>query len=310
MFERRGDLIKFLAVAETGKILAAADRLAITQPALSRAIARLEEQFGGQLFERIPSGMRLTELGTMAAELAGRILHEMEVADAKIDDAVAGRTGRLRITASPVWMETVLPAAIADFRASCPGVELKLRTAHLAEGVRRLEGGESDLHCGGIDAGEPLPPFLKRESFLKAAWGIVAHRQHPLHRGEVALADLADCPWVDYEGATPVAIANGKARPSVSTVLDELRERTGKRVRTVIAAGAVGLFLLGTGPYLSWLPLPFLKALPDAPLQPLPVDLGQHRHPTGLIWRRSAEGISSFRTMRKIVRDLSTHRVG
>ena len=52
VFDRRGDLVKFLAVAETGGILAAAERLAITQPALSRLIARLEAGLDGPLFER------------------------------------------------------------------------------------------------------------------------------------------------------------------------------------------------------------------------------------------------------------------
>ena len=70
MFEKRSDLIKFLTVVEAGKILAAADRLAITQPALSRVIAKLEDRFGGRLFERIPTGVRLTVLGTMVAGFA------------------------------------------------------------------------------------------------------------------------------------------------------------------------------------------------------------------------------------------------
>ena len=80
MFDRRADLIKFLTVAETGKILVAADKLAITQPALSRVIARLEEELDGPLFERIPSGVRLTSLGVVAADLARHILREMEAA--------------------------------------------------------------------------------------------------------------------------------------------------------------------------------------------------------------------------------------
>jgi DNA-binding transcriptional LysR family regulator len=310
MFERRSDLIKFLAVADTGKILAAADRLSITQPALSRVIARLEDQFGGQLFERIPTGMRLTELGAMAADLAGRILQEMEIAESKIGDAVSGRSGRLRISASPVWMQAVLPGAIADFREACPGVELKLRTASVGEGIRRLEEGDTDLHCGGIDAREPLPPFLKRESPLKVTWGIVAHRDHPLHERAVALADLAECPWIDYEGAAPATLPNGDGRPPLARVLDDLYDRTSKRVRTIVTAGAVGLFLLATGPYLAWLPLPFLEAIPEPALKPLPVDLGQHRYRTGIVWRRSAESMASFRILREIVRNVSSRQAG
>ena len=108
----------------------------------------------------------------------------MEIAENKIDDAVSGRSGRLRITASPVWMQAVLPGAIADFREACPGVELKLRTASVGEGIRRLEEGDTDLHCGGIDAREPLPPLLKREPAYPrhSACGNVCS-QYVLHEG-------------------------------------------------------------------------------------------------------------------------------
>ena len=309
MFERRSDLIKFLAVADTGKILAAADRLAITQPALSRVISRLESQFGGQLFERVPTGVRLTELGIMTVDLARRILQEIEIAEGKINDAVSGRSGRLRISASPVWMQAVLPAAIAEFRQSCPGVELKLRTANVSEGLNRLEEGESDLHCGGIQTVEPLPSFLKRETLRRVTWGIVAHGDHPLLAGRVALPDLAECPWIDYDGIPPAGLPNGNGRPSLAGVLDELHERTSKRVRTVVSAGGIGLFLLATGPYLSWLPVPFLEAIPRPVIRPLPVELGRHSYRTGIAWRRSAESMSSFRIMREIVRKLSLRLV-
>ncbi len=310
MFERRSDLIKFLAVADTGKILAAADRLAITQPALSRVIARLEDQFGGQLFERVPTGVRLTELGATATELARRILEEIEIAESKIKDLVGGRSGRIRITASPVWMQAVLPAAIADFRDACPGIELKLRTANVSEGLRRLEEGESDLHCGGIDTLEALPPWLKRETPLKVTWGIVAHRDHPFHEEEVALPALADCPWIDYDGISPAGLRNGNGRPSLATVLDELHEVTRRRVATVISAGATGLFLLGTGPYLSWLPLPFLEAIAAPALKPLPIEFGKHRHRTGIVWRRSAESMASFRVLQEVVRAAAARQTG
>ena len=52
MFDKRHELAKFLAVADTGSILGAAEKIAISQPALSRIICKLEEQFKGKLFER------------------------------------------------------------------------------------------------------------------------------------------------------------------------------------------------------------------------------------------------------------------
>ena len=162
MFDRRQDLVKFLAVAEAGKILAAAERLSIAQPAITRAIARLEKRLGGRLFERLP-----TPLGAAAVELARGLLREIEAADEKIEAAVSGRTGRFRITATPVWMQAIVAPALDRYCEALPGVELALRTAPFAEGLRLLENGESDLHCGGAYPGRPLPAFLRRERFVE-----------------------------------------------------------------------------------------------------------------------------------------------
>ena len=63
MFETRSELEQLLAVADDGRIVAAAERLAMTQPALTRAIAKLERCAGGALFERLPTGVRLPALG-------------------------------------------------------------------------------------------------------------------------------------------------------------------------------------------------------------------------------------------------------
>ena len=80
MFRRRSEIEKFLAVAEAGKVVAAADRLAIVQPALTRAIAALESRFGAPLFERLPTGVRPTALGALAAGQARRLLRACEEA--------------------------------------------------------------------------------------------------------------------------------------------------------------------------------------------------------------------------------------
>ena len=308
MFEKRSDLIKFLTVAETSKILAAADRLGITQPALSRAIAKLEDQFGGQLFERVPTGVRLTELGTMVAGLARDILREIEIAEGKVQDAVSGRTGCLRVTAGPTWMYAVLPDAVARFHEVYPGIELKLRTASASEGIRRLTDGESDLHCGGVDVHDPFPPFLACRGFLKVASGIVAHRDHPLHHGPVTLPDLANYPWIDYDGPVAGLTDRLNDRPSVAKVLDELYRRTSKRVKTIVRARAVGLFMLAKGPYLSWLPLQFLASIREPELRPLPVELGRHSYRTGIVWRRSAEGLAPSRRLREILKQVASER--
>ena len=267
MFERRTDQIRFLAVADAERIVADADRLAMTQSALSRTVAHLEREFGVCLFERIPTGVRLTRLGNVVAGHARRILRESEDGEATVAAALAGRFGRFRVTASPVWMQAVVTPAVQAFHEVFPDVELKLRTASWREGVRRLADGKSDLHCGGIDTGEALPAFLRRERFVDVTAGIVAGRDHPLHAAGAEPGDLVRWPWIDVDGP---AGAGSSDQPSLAVVLDELREQTGRSVRTIVRAGSAGLALLAAGRWLALLPLELLERLPGTPLRACP----------------------------------------
>ena len=138
LFETRSELVRLVAVAETGRFGAAAERLAIAQPALSRAIARLEARLGGRLFERIPTGVRPTPLGTAAVERARCLLREFRAAEEETGAAVSGRAGTFRVTATPVWMRAAIAPTAAAFRELAPGVGLILRTAPFRHGGRPL----------------------------------------------------------------------------------------------------------------------------------------------------------------------------
>ena len=303
--------MKFLAVAEAGKIGAAAERLAIAQPALTRTIARLEARFGARLFERLPTGVRLTPLGETAVELARGLLREIDAAAEKFDAVIRGRTGSYRITASSMWMEAVLAPAVDAFSARLPGIELTLRTAPFGDGLQLLANGDSDLHCGGMDTDEPLPAFLRREYFLNITVGVVACEDHPLLAGTPTAADLADCPWIDYDAppsAATVALADPDRPSSLDRLLDGLFHETGRRVSTVLRARAAGLYLMATGSWLAWLPLNFLERLTGPRLRPLPTRFGRQRFRTGFVARRSAEDLESFRLLERTVREVALER--
>ena len=299
MFEKRSDLVRFLAVVEAGRIATAADRLAITQPALTRIVARLERQFGGRLFERLPHGVRLTALGATVNGLARRILREMEAAEEVLTAARSGRTGSFRVTASPIWGETILPEALARFHRDCPGIEIKLRSANRAEGLRLLADGENDLHCGGTDAGEILAGSLRRDRFLEVTAGIAAWRGHPLLSRTIDSEDLVRCPWIDF-----------CREPLLAGLLDGLYEATGIRAKIVVQAGSASLSVMNGGPYLALLPLSFLERLPGQFLRPLPVETGLVRYRSGCIVRRSAEELPPFRRLVQIVRETALERSG
>ena len=300
MFDRRKDIIRFLAVADAGGISMAADRLDMTQPALTRAIAKLEREFDGQLFERLPKGVRLTSLGVTAAEVGRRLLTEMETAEEQLDATHSGRTGVFRITAGPVWSSAVLPEVIAKFQESFPRIEISVETTSRAEGMRRLVRGDSDLHCGGVDDGGRLPDFLRREHCGDLTAGIVAHRDHPLLSRRVTLDDLARCPWIDFDA--PVMSPLDPVRYSLRSLFDQLHARTSATVRTVVRTSSASLSLMARGPYLSWLSLAFLDRLHGLILRPLPVSFGRFQYRSGFVVRRSAEDLPAFRSLEAILR--------
>ena len=302
MFDKRTDILRFLAVADAGGIGIAADRLAMTQPALTRVIARLEHRVGARLFERTPVGVHLTPLGSMLIVPARRVLHEFEMADATLDGARSGRTGRFRVTADPVWTQAVLTQAVARFHDGYPDIGVEIEVATHAEGLRRLTSGESDLHCGGPDAGRRLPPFLRRECFLDVTVGIVARHDHPLLARDITSDDLVRWPWIDFDGEAASAGGDDAA------LFDRLYETTRTRVKTVIRTGTAGLFLMPGAPYLARLSLTFLERLPGVLLRPLPVTLGRTTYRSGFVARRSAEDMPPFRRFEAILRDTALER--
>ena len=200
-------------------------------------------------------------------------------------------------------MQAVLPEAVGRFREAVPGIELRLRSAGRAEGLGLLEAGDSDLHCGGIDGRKRLPDHLRCEELPALTMGVVAHRNYPLQAGGATVEALADWPWIDC-----IADLGPEAgSPSLNALLDRLHARTGRRVASVVRAGVAGLGLMASGPYLAWLPLEMLARLPGRPLSPLPLEFGRRRCPTGLVLRRSAEGLAPVRALRDMIRE-SAHR--
>ncbi|MCY4589183.1 MAG: LysR family transcriptional regulator [Alphaproteobacteria bacterium] len=125
----------------------------MAQPALSRIVARLEREFGGSLFERIPAGVRPTRLGALVVERARRVLREIEEGENMVVAALAGRTGRFRVTEAPLRMQAVVAPAVQTFHAAFPEIEFRLRTAAWRDGVRRLADGRRAHRAVGKPAG-------------------------------------------------------------------------------------------------------------------------------------------------------------
>ena len=124
------------------------------------------------------------------------------------------------------------PDVIAKFHETCPGGRAETEDhavvrGHSSPGERRQRPPLRWYQR----APSPCRSSCGGERFLDMTWGIVAHRDHPLHAGAVSDEALADYPWIDFDAPLRSDAANG--RPGLTGVLDQLYDRTGKRVKTV-----------------------------------------------------------------------------
>jgi DNA-binding transcriptional LysR family regulator len=133
------------AVARHGSVTAAARALNYAQPSVSHHLARLEAETGARLVERSGRGIQLTDAGRLLAGRAEEILGRLDAAEHELAAHVGQREERIRLAGFPSALATVVPAATAWLRASCPGVELLLAEAEPQTALRLLRGGRADV---------------------------------------------------------------------------------------------------------------------------------------------------------------------
>jgi DNA-binding transcriptional LysR family regulator len=186
-------------VAAQGSFSAAAEQLAYTQSAVSQQIATLERETGTTLVERGSRGVRLTDAGRALVEHTDVILARLADAEAELD-AIAGlRAGRLRIVSFPSAGATVMPPAIARFRAAHPAVELTLWPAEPADGMAMVRAGEADiaLTVEPPDACNIPVDGIERTTLLEDPMFAMLPAGHPLaRRRRLSLGDLAAESWI------------------------------------------------------------------------------------------------------------------
>ncbi|CAM2157481.1 LysR family transcriptional regulator [Pararobbsia alpina] len=115
-------LAAFLAVADTGSVTAASERLHVSQPALTREIRELEERMGVPLFDRMPRGMQATEAGRLLADYAKQIFALADAAENAVGEFAGLARGQLGVAASRTIGEHLLPGVLSEFRRRYPGV--------------------------------------------------------------------------------------------------------------------------------------------------------------------------------------------
>lgn len=135
----------FLAIAETGTFTAAAERVHVTQAAISMQIRQLERETGAKLFVRAPRRVILTEAGEKLLDRAQLILREYDAALEELAALTGAEKGRLRIgSASAMVSADPLPQILKELKKIHPGVETSVVSGTSAELVQRILSGELD----------------------------------------------------------------------------------------------------------------------------------------------------------------------
>lgn len=135
----------FQAVAQAGNITAAAQRLYISQSAVSQSVRQLEEQLGVRLFSRTPKGVRLTVEGQLLADHVDQALGLLQSGEEKLAQTRELQTGELTIGASDTVTKTYLVSRLEAFHNTYPGIRLRVRTGTSGMVLNYLRSGQVDL---------------------------------------------------------------------------------------------------------------------------------------------------------------------
>lgn len=169
-------LRSFIAVAEDGVISRAAQRLHLTQSALSRQIKALEEDLGVTLLERSAHSVKLTQEGEVLLKEGRGVLERADAAVTKV--RAAGKAVLLRVGYAPTLTAGILPLAISAFTQKHPRVRVELLDLSSTEMRMGLDQGSLDVVMTVKPA--KLDEAIHWESLLQEAWCVAMSPNHPL----------------------------------------------------------------------------------------------------------------------------------
>lgn len=181
-------LAVFHAVAEAGGVNRAAERLLVSQPAVTRQVHALEDALGVALFERMPRGVRLTDEGRVLADYARRLFALERQAQAVLADLRCARTGILRLGGSMSLGNYLLPGVVAGFHRLHPEVEVSLEVGNTDQVLSAVRENRVDIGFveGAFDEEQFASELLMYDELI-----VIAPPDHPLvNGGAVELSEL------------------------------------------------------------------------------------------------------------------------
>lgn len=186
----------FMEVARYCSFTKAAQTLYISQPAISKAIKSIEDEFGIILFDRSGKRVVLTDAGKILYKQAKGIVKSFQNISTEINDLMNLEKGNITIGLPPMIGSNFFPKVIVQFHEKYPNVEI-----HLVEvGAKRVE---AEVGNGNLDMGVAVLPtneeIFHTLEFVKDSLRLIVHPTHPLAgRKAVTLSELANEDFVYF----------------------------------------------------------------------------------------------------------------
>ena len=194
-------LAYFRETARLGSIRRAASHLNVAASALNRQILNLEASLGTPLFDRLPSGMRLTAAGELLLRHVVATLHDFDAVRAQIDDLRAARSGHVTIVAIDSLLVNFLPRALDRFRADFPAVSYTLDAVSPTDVPQLVADGAADMGFAFVARVGRAVHFAAE---IPAPIGVIMPADHPLAaKRAIRFQDAAIFPFLAQAGPLP-----------------------------------------------------------------------------------------------------------
>lgn len=271
MSELDWNLIRtFLAVVDSGSLLAAAAKLGVTQPGVGRHINQLEEALGLTLFIRGRSGMKLTDTGMAVLDDARAMRAEFDRFMLKASGHDERVAGPVRITASRIVSVYILPAMLARLRAAEPELEIELVPDNA---VANLLARDADI---AIRMVRPTQNDLIATKVTDIPLAAFAHVDYlAAHGTPASIKDLAGHAVIGYDREDRMLVAMRQlGLPAAERSMFAFRTDDEVAALELVKAGAgIGFAQLHLGAGIPTL----RRILPDLAIPSLPVWLCAHQ---------------------------------
>lgn len=184
----------FHTVAERGGVTRASEELLISQPAVTAQVRNLEKELGIQLLAPKGRGILLTDAGQLLANHARRLFALERELEEAVREYKAGFSGVLRIAATYLPANLLLPEWLALYKQEHPSVEVVLTTANSREAVEGLLQYDAEVAVYG--GGWEEQPGIEWEELLEDELWFIVPKNHPYAGKEITLAEMMKVPFI------------------------------------------------------------------------------------------------------------------